>query len=50
MGNPQGRADSAQEPETDVKRLRRRLSPDLLEVLHMLDAFEVRLGTKSTAA
>jgi len=26
----------------DIRRLRRQLSPDVVEVLHMLDAFESR--------
>jgi hypothetical protein len=28
--------------EPEIRRLRRKLSPDLVEVLHMLDAFENR--------
>lgn len=50
MKNPQHRADGEREAQMDVGRLRKLLSPDLSEVLHMLDAFEVHLGTKSTAA
>ena len=50
MRNPQHQAESEQEVPRDMRRLRRLLSPDLSEVLHMLDAFETRLGMKSTAS
>jgi hypothetical protein len=50
MRNPQHQAESEQEVPRDMRRLRRLLSPDLSEVLHMLDAFEARLGMKSTAS
>lgn len=49
MKNPQRLAEGEREAQTDARRLRKLLSPDLSEVLHMLDAFEARLGTKSTA-
>jgi hypothetical protein len=50
MENPQRLAEAEREAEMNAGRLRRRLSPDLSEVLHMLDAFEARLGVKTTAA
>jgi hypothetical protein len=50
MENPQRLAEAEREAEMNVGRLRKRLSPDLSEVLHMLDAFEARLGVKTTAA
>ena len=49
MANPQRLAEGERETELDAARLRKRLSPDLSEVLRMLDAFEARLGTKRTA-
>ena len=49
MANPQRSAEGERATGTDAARLRKRLSPDLLEVLHMLDAFEARLGMKTTA-
>jgi hypothetical protein len=49
MANPQRSAEGERETDMDAARVRKRLSPDLLEVLHMLDAFEARLGLKSTA-
>ncbi len=48
MKNPQRPAEGKREAQMDVKRLRKLLSPELSEVLHMLDAFEARLGKKST--
>jgi hypothetical protein len=36
--------------EAEMNRLRRRLSPDLLEVLHMLEAVELRFSAKATGA
>jgi hypothetical protein len=49
MANPQRLADGEREADISAARLRKRLSPDLLEVLHMLDTFEARLGMKTTA-
>jgi hypothetical protein len=49
MANPQRSAEGERGTDMDAARVRKRLSPDLLEVLHMLDAFEARLGLKSTA-
>jgi hypothetical protein len=48
MANPQRLAEGERETELDAARLRKRLSPDLSEVLRMLDAFEARLGMKRT--
>jgi hypothetical protein len=47
--NPQRSAKGERETDMDAARLRKRLSPDLLEVLHMLDAFEARLEMKTSA-
>jgi len=47
MANPQRLPEDEQETGTDAARLRKRLSPDLSEVLHMLDAFEARIGMKT---
>ena len=49
MAKAQRLAEGERETDMDPARLRKRLSPDLLEVLHMLDAFEARLGMKTTA-
>jgi len=49
MANPQRLAEGERAPDMSAARLRKRLSPDLLEVLDMLDAFEARLGMKTTA-
>jgi hypothetical protein len=47
--NPQRSAGGGRETDMDAARLRKRLSPDLLEVLRMLDAFEARLEMKTSA-
>ena len=47
--NPQRSAEGERETDMDAARLRKRLSPDLLEVLRMLDAFEARLEMKTSA-
>jgi hypothetical protein len=47
MANPQRSLEGDRESDMDAARLRKRLSPDLLEVLRMLDAFEARLETKT---
>jgi hypothetical protein len=45
--NPQRPVGGERETDMDAARLRKRLSPDLLEVLRMLDAFEARLEIKT---
>jgi hypothetical protein len=47
--NPQRSAEGERETDMDAARRRKRLSPDLLEVLRMLDAFEARLEMKTSA-
>jgi hypothetical protein len=42
MKSPQSVPENAQ--TSDLRRIRRRLSPELLEVLQMLEAFEKRYG------
>lgn len=40
--NDRQRILSDEDRALDIRRLRRQLSPDVVEVLHMLDAFESR--------
>jgi len=40
--NDRQRIVNGEDQELDIRQLRRQLSPDVVEVLHMLDAFESR--------
>jgi hypothetical protein len=40
--NDRQRILNDEDKEFEIRRLRRQLSPDIVEVLHMLDAFESR--------
>jgi hypothetical protein len=40
-------APASETQSSDLRRIRRRLSPELLEVLQMLEAFEKRYGPRA---